>query len=687
MSSSYTTSAVGSHHGGGSWLATKKRGRDDDRIAKDQAAALRRRREERLRQRQNNNKPPAAASSSKKRHDSKKTTNNQKKKNSNEARRSRTSRGAWESDDDEEEVEESLSEDSFIVNDDDEEEDESEDDAHLGLEKDEASSLSSSDDAPQRRQRQRGAGTGTKQASRKPPKSEIHAKPPRIQNLVRPGHQRVAAAGSDSSRRTHNGTVGETIIDLLSDDVDEEASDLAPFPPHRRSGEQHRLGGILPNKKLPAARAALKRASSHEDSDDDVLLMTTPSRKQQSKYFHQQKQAQSLQNPSLLDSCSPLPARRPPQGRSNVVAARRRVLNESSDDDNNDSVDINKNDNTTVDVDDTGSVQDPDEAHALRLALRESLRDSQRQQGQQQPPSHHCKLPPLATVSSSSTSTLSGRGGGALAAVDRTFLDTEDDSEPDAPEELLQDDDDGNDDDDAYEYNEDARAAVSVLEAANRLSAQVLAIMTEWACGSGGKKEPSDASCGVDGIPERSIPMGMIVDGALALSGLTQQAADTDGDAARQNDPRRRWISRELLERLCPSVILGDYQLVGVNWLALMHGLTCEVPDSSGRGNVRRSNVNGVLADEMVGGAHRSLMPVVHACFHQRATPFLFLTTLYFLDIATGIGQNCSNHRFLAVPQAHPTTREPRALPTTALGRGTVLGPVELGTRIQKVCA
>ena len=68
-------------------------------------------------------------------------------------------------------------------------------------------------------------------------------------------------------------------------------------------------GFVTSNKAEEMAENLHILREPDEDSDDDVLLMTTPSRKQQSKYFHQQKQAQSLQNPSLLDSCSPLPAR------------------------------------------------------------------------------------------------------------------------------------------------------------------------------------------------------------------------------------------------------------------------------------------------------------------------------------------------------------------------------------------
>ena len=52
------------------------------------------------------------------------------------------------------------------------------------------------------------------------------------------------------------------------------------------------------------------------------------------------------------------------------------------------------------------------------------------------------------------------------------------------------------------------------------------------------------------------------------------------------------WISQEEMRRLCPGVTLSDYQLVGVNWMALLHGMKCNIDN-------RNANVNGVLADEM----------------------------------------------------------------------------------------
>jgi SNF2 family DNA or RNA helicase len=117
---------------------------------------------------------------------------------------------------------------------------------------------------------------------------------------------------------------------------------------------------------------------------------------------------------------------------------------------------------------------------------------------------------------------------------------------------------------DAYQ-DEDAKEAGSVLQAANTLSAKVLQTMVGW--------QEADAASG-------TVPTGIIVDGALSVVQCGNNASHS-------------WISQELMQTICPEVKLADYQLVGVNWLALLHGLTCDVDGKKG------ANVNGVLADEM----------------------------------------------------------------------------------------
>jgi hypothetical protein len=108
----------------------------------------------------------------------------------------------------------------------------------------------------------------------------------------------------------------------------------------------------------------------------------------------------------------------------------------------------------------------------------------------------------------------------------------------------------------------EAQAALSVLETANKLSALILQTMATW------------SNSAVD---------GMIVNGALALGQGTGGKKD------------HTWISAETLKDILPPDIkLADYQLIGVNWMALLHGMKVEV-----EGNRTYANVNGILADEM----------------------------------------------------------------------------------------
>jgi hypothetical protein len=127
---------------------------------------------------------------------------------------------------------------------------------------------------------------------------------------------------------------------------------------------------------------------------------------------------------------------------------------------------------------------------------------------------------------------------------------------------LLQDDSSaGEEDYHGGVVDTEARAAMSVLETANKLSALILQTMAKWS---------------------NSAVEGMIVDGAIAL-----------GEGAQGRD--HTWISAETLKDIVPPDIkLAEYQLIGVNWMALLHGMKCEV-----EGNRTYANVNGILADEM----------------------------------------------------------------------------------------
>lgn len=135
--------------------------------------------------------------------------------------------------------------------------------------------------------------------------------------------------------------------------------------------------------------------------------------------------------------------------------------------------------------------------------------------------------------------------------VDDMFEKMEEDSE----------DHDEGDDQEAFTDKKEAKEASSVLSVANQLSAQVLQTMKEWS---------GDAS------------KGMIVDGALALHEIDSERTP------------HSWISQGEIRTLLPHVQLADYQLIGVNWLALLHGMKVTL-----QGSKKKTNVNGVLADVM----------------------------------------------------------------------------------------
>jgi hypothetical protein len=192
-------------------------------------------------------------------------------------------------------------------------------------------------------------------------------------------------------------------------------------------------------------------------------------------------------------------------------------------------------------------VDDSDEEHALLLATEASM-DS----GNGNRKKKRLKKKKKKKAKSRVTVELSAseeEGGSPADAMD---------------EELLAESSDGGEDEQEEYQDKDAAEAVSVLKAANELSAKVIQSMTGWSAEKDGE----------------SVPTGIIVDGALSLL-----------ECGQSNASSHSWISQEVMQKVCPQVTLADYQLIGVNWLALLHGLTCDVDGKKGG-----TNVNGVLA-------------------------------------------------------------------------------------------
>mmetsp|Transcript_64570 Transcript_64570/g.76451 ORF Transcript_64570/g.76451 Transcript_64570/m.76451 type:complete len:634 (-) Transcript_64570:75-1976(-) len=100
--------------------------------------------------------------------------------------------------------------------------------------------------------------------------------------------------------------------------------------------------------------------------------------------------------------------------------------------------------------------------------------------------------------------------------------------------------------------------------------------MREWCYSTSADDTTSDSKTGA-----ATIPKGMIVDGALALS-------------SRPDGAKQFLVTKEIVSKICPGLVLGDYQLMGVNWMALLSDMTFEE-----EGTKKLTRVNGVLADEM----------------------------------------------------------------------------------------
>ena len=136
-------------------------------------------------------------------------------------------------------------------------------------------------------------------------------------------------------------------------------------------------------------------------------------------------------------------------------------------------------------------------------------------------------------------------------------------------EDSSSDDEDECQGDDYFDHEKET--ATNILRTAEQLSSYVVRAMSKWF------ENDKDNSPG---------PIqGIIADGAVSLGNLDIKEFGSD-------DSDHKWISNSEMRTACPNVTLSQYQLIAVNWLALLNGMTVDVGK-----NVK--NVNGVLADEM----------------------------------------------------------------------------------------
>jgi len=180
---------------------------------------------------------------------------------------------------------------------------------------------------------------------------------------------------------------------------------------------------------------------------------------------------------------------------------------------------------------------------------------------------------------------------GEKGAANRKKKTPIDDDETDGEmniETILDDSSDEEEEDQGDEYyDQEKETATNVLRSAEKLSGHVVRAMSGWF-----QNKNNNGSV-----------QGIIMDGAIALGNLDESKSGLNDNGDEQSNDKKingnannnnhRWISQSVMAKACPDVTLSPYQLVGVNWMALLNGMTCEV------GTKGTKNVNGVLADEM----------------------------------------------------------------------------------------
>ncbi|KAL3926939.1 MAG: hypothetical protein SGBAC_013278 [Bacillariaceae sp.] len=194
-----------------------------------------------------------------------------------------------------------------------------------------------------------------------------------------------------------------------------------------------------------------------------------------------------------------------------------------------------------------------------------------------------------------------------IKIIKRKIIDISDDDdddnngEPIFKEEDEEEESDGDmEEDDVHDegYDEEKQAATNVLQTAEGLSATVLQTMKTWRMSSNTGKADNDSK---NKNEQDAHNVGMIIeDGALALGGGVVEGDDC-------NIKSKEWINKEFMQQVLPQVKLSTYQLIGVNWMALLHTMECNISSlnrkktksTKSNSTTTTTNVNGILADEM----------------------------------------------------------------------------------------
>jgi len=208
---------------------------------------------------------------------------------------------------------------------------------------------------------------------------------------------------------------------------------------------------------------------------------------------------------------------------------------------------------------DQDDFMDEDEAEAVAAAIRASMKDKPTRLKKKKVKSSLEIIPPPKKKTKKESKVI--------------YLDDLEEEEP----EIANGEDDGeisvasNASDD-----EEQKTATQVLNEANALSAKIVKIVSQW-CGE------------QEGLTSNGLILG---EGALSFVGGREK--NTTFTQADDNE----WISKETMKKIMPTVELAEYQLLGVNWMALLNRLTFMKGKTRGK-KEGTMNVNGILADEM----------------------------------------------------------------------------------------
>jgi len=391
------------------------------------------------------------------------------------------------------------------------------------------------------------------------------------------------ARGARAATRNNNKWKPSSINSGQYNDVEELDEETPP---------RGRVNG--PRRVKQSKPVVLDGDSDDGESEDDIYKQddnvsspevqeVTKAKATTSKYFIQNKKNDSdteEEEKKEDDVVATTLSIKTTNGRKNGGAKKRRGVFDDSDDSDGDLAAANSkrnHDNLEDSDDDVGLndtpakpskqqisaedyVSDDDEAVALAAAVKESLKEDTRKRLKKKTKTQKSSLEAIGIVKKAKAKKVS-----PVYKVD-SDEDKESDNVPG-----------DEDEDDIYAVvDEEEQTAAQVLKEANALSSKIVKIVGEWCGGEGQAK-------------------GLIVgEGAMSFGGGGKSKGISQGNVIDQ------WISNETMKEIMPSVDLAEYQLLGVNWMALLNRLTFGSGKGKKRGNkIGGMNVNGILADEM----------------------------------------------------------------------------------------